>query len=151
MKFYKNVDLSRIKVLSFDLDNTIYDCQSVLTAAENWLTAFLCEKFSLGGECLEYAFWAKIKSEILHQNRELANDVGYLRALSLVEAFNRLKLPLKGGIDEATEYVNEFVIHRSSGVVHDEVHELLKKLKAKYRLIAVSNGNLDPKDRKSVV
>lgn len=143
MRFYKAVDLSKIRVLSFDLDNTIYDCQSVLTRAENWLTDYLCEKFSLGGECKEYAFWAKIKAELLRENNELANDVGYLRALSLVEAFRRLKMPLKGGIDEAMEYVDLFVSHRSDGYVSPQVHDLMGRLCSRYRLIAVSNGNLD--------
>ena len=93
MKFYKAIDLSKIKVLSFDLDNTLYDCQSVLTKAENWFTTYLCDKYGLGGECVSYDYWAKIKSRILHENMRLEDDVTLLRAVSLVEAFKEKGIP----------------------------------------------------------
>lgn len=144
MKFYKAIDLSKIKVLSFDLDNTLYDCQSVLTKAENWFTTYLCDKYGLGGECVSYDYWAKIKSRILHENMRLEDDVTLLRAVSLVEAFKEKGIPLKGGLDEALSLVHTFIEHRSAGIVHKEVFSLLDKLKVKYPLVAVSNGNLDP-------
>ncbi len=144
MKYFKHIDLSKIKVLSFDLDNTIYDCQTVLTKAEDWFTEYLCNRYGLGGECLKYDFWAQVKSEVLHENWDLADDVTRLREESLVEAFKRLKIPLKGGIKEASELVSMFVEHRSRGVVHPEIYELMDYLKSRYPLIAVSNGNLNP-------
>ncbi len=144
MKFFKHIDLSKIKVLSFDLDNTIYDCQSVLTRAEDWFTQYLCDTYGLGGACLKYDFWAQIKSEVLHNNPKLADDVTYLREVSLVEAFDRLKIPLKNGIDDARKLVELFVQHRSAGYVHPQIYDMLSQLKAKYPMIAVSNGNLNP-------
>lgn len=143
MKFFKYVDLSKIKVLSFDLDNTIYDCQSVLTKAEDFFTSYLCQKYGLGGECSSYTFWAKIKSNLLKERPELENDVTMLRAVSLVEAFNLLKLPLKGGLEEAMDLVALFVKHRSAGFVAPQIFDMLYALKSKYSLVAVSNGNLD--------
>ncbi len=145
MKFFKYVDLSKIKVLSFDLDNTIYDCQSVLTKAEDYFTSYLCQRYGLGGECASYSFWAKIKSNLLKERPELENDVTMLRAVSLVEAFKLLKLPLKGGLDEALELVALFVKHRSAGFVAPEIFTMLSNLKSRYSLVAVSNGNLDSK------
>ncbi|NLK84641.1 MAG: HAD-IA family hydrolase [Aeromonadales bacterium] len=143
MKFYKNVDLSKIKVLSFDLDNTIYDCQSVLEKAQKWFTDYLCQRYGLGGKCLEYEFWSDVKSHCLHENMSLENDVTELRVVSLVKAFELLKMPLKGGIGEARELVNLFIEHRSLGIVADNVYNMLEKLGRKYPLVAVSNGNLD--------
>ena len=71
MKFYKQIDLSKIKVLSFDLDNTLYDCQSVLTRAENWFTTYLCDRYGLGGKYQSYDYWANVKSKVLHEDMSL--------------------------------------------------------------------------------
>ncbi len=143
MKFFKNPDFSDIKVLSFDLDNTIYDCQSVLVRAQNWFTSYLCGRYGLGGECQSYDFWAMIKKNLLMAEPELEHDVTLLRARSLVEAFKIKNQPLKGGLDEAMALVREFIKIRSKGVIDDEIRLLMSALQAKYPLVAVSNGNLD--------
>ena len=144
MKFFKQIDLSKIKVLSFDLDNTIYDCETVLRKAEAWFTQYLCDTYGLGGACLKYDFWAQIKSEVLHDNPELADDVTLLREVSLVEAFRRLKIPLENGLADAKKLVDLFVEHRSSGFVHQDIYDMLSALKQKYPMVAISNGNLKP-------
>ncbi len=143
MKFFKNLNIADIKVLSFDLDNTIYDCQTVLINAQNWFTSYLCDKYGLGGECLSYDFWASIKKNLLLTEPLLEHDVTLLRARSLVEAFKIKNLPLKGGLDEALALVREFIKIRSRGIIHDEVRSLMASLQDKYPLVAVSNGNLD--------
>ena len=143
MKFYKSINLNCIKVLSFDLDNNIYDCQSVLSAAENWFSEYLTDKYNLMPFCKDYSFWAQIKKELLLQQPRLEDDVTLLRAKSLVIAFEYLKQPLKGGLEEAQSLVSEFIKKRSAGFVSAEVIQMLEKLKQKYRMISVSNGNLD--------
>lgn len=145
MKFYKQIDLSKIKVLSFDLDNTIYDCQSVLTRAENWFTTYLCDRYGLGGKYQSYDYWANVKSKVLHEDMSLEDDITLLRAQSLVVAFKEIGIPLKGGLEEARDLVKLFVKKRSEGVVSGEVRTLMSDLKSKYPLISVSNGNLDAK------
>ena len=145
MKFYKSINLNSIKVLSFDLDNNIYDCQSVLCAAENWFSEYLTDRYNLMPFCNDYSFWAKIKKDLLLQEPRLEDDVTLLRAKSLVIAFESLKQPLKGGLEEAKDLVLEFIKKRSAGSVSIEVVQMLEKLKQKYRMISVSNGNLDPR------
>lgn len=145
MKFYRSLFLRDIKVLSFDLDNTIYDCQSVLSAAEDWFTQYLCDTYGLGGKYRNYSYWAAVKSRILHEDMSLENDVTLLRAKSLVAAFSEIGIPLGRGLDEALELVELFIKKRSSGIVCDSVLQMLRELKEKYPLIAISNGNLDTK------
>ncbi|MGN0902643.1 MAG: HAD-IA family hydrolase [Succinivibrio sp.] len=143
MKFFKSLDKSRIRVLSFDLDNTIYDCESVLREAEKWFTEYLCERYGLGGEYQSYDYWARVKSNILKNEPELEDDVTLLRAKSLLEAFKSMRYPLKGGMNEAMELLGIFIKKRSSGVVEQEVIKLLEDLAEKYPVVSISNGNLD--------
>ena len=143
MKFYKRVDLKNIKVLSFDLDNTLYDCQSVIDAAEIWFAKYLCQRYGLGLQYESLEFWQKVKQSCIFEKPNLKNDVTYSRIVSLVKAFELLKLPLKGGFEEATELVNIFIDKRSDGNVDKSVYNLLEKLRQKYPLISISNGNLN--------
>lgn len=143
MKFYKRVDLKNIKVLSFDLDNTLYDCQSVIDAAEIWFAKYLCQRYGLGLQYESLEFWQKVKQSCIFEKPNLKNDVTYSRIVSLVKAFELLKIPLKGGFEEATELVNIFIDKRSDGKVDKSVYNLLEKLRQKYPLISISNGNLN--------
>ena len=121
MRILKKLDVHSIKLLSFDLDNTLYDCQSVLCRAESWFTEYLCDRYGLGGECRDYAFWKKLK-----------NDV----------AFNYLKIPLEHGYATAQALVDRFIKKRSQGIIDPKIVAMLYRLKKSFPLVAVSNGNL---------
>lgn len=140
MIFYKQV--SRPKVLSFDLDNTIYDCETVLRKAEAWFAKYLYERYQLANpKFAEYDFWAQIKNQCLANNQALANDVTALRAYSLVDAFKLLGKNISK--QEAFSLVAEFVKVRSKGSVSDKMKQYLRALKQHYEICAISNGNVD--------
>ena len=142
MIFYKQV--VKPKVLSFDLDNTIYDCETVLRKAEAWFAKYLYERYQLVNPKLaEYDFWAKIKNQCLANNQALANDVTALRAYSLLDAFKFLGKNISE--QEAFALVAEFVKVRSKGFVSDKMKRYLRDLKSHYEICAISNGNVDTK------
>ncbi len=145
MRFLKKFDVTTIKLLSFDLDNTIYDCQSVLTKAEDWFTGYLCDRYGLGGACRDYAFWKAIKKDVLKNNPNLANDVTELRVRSLILAFDYLKVPLENGYATASSLVARFIEKRSKGYIEPNIVNMLLNLKKVFPLVAISNGNLMPK------
>jgi len=142
LRFLKKLDVHSIKLLSFDLDNTLYDCQSVLCRAESWFTEYLCDRYGLGGECRDYAFWKKIKNDVLKNDPNLANDVTELRIKSLIVAFNYLKIPLEHGYATAQALVDRFIKKRSQGIIDPKIVAMLYRLKKSFPLVAVSNGNL---------
>lgn len=142
MIFYRQV--VKPKVLSFDLDNTIYDCETVLRKAEAWFAKYLYERYQLGNpKYAEYDFWAHIKNQCFEKNRSLANDVTALRAYSLIEAFKLLGKNIDK--QEAFALVAEFVKVRSKGYVSDKMVKYLRTLKQHYEVCAISNGNVDTK------
>lgn len=142
MIFYRQV--LKPKVLSFDLDNTIYDCETVLRKAESNFAKYLCERYQFSDPKLQdYAFWAEIKSQCLQRERALANDVTALRAYSLIEAFSLLGRELSEA--EAFALVDDFIADRSKGDVSEKMKRYLKALKERYEICAISNGNVNTK------
>lgn len=128
------------KVISFDLDNTLYDCETVLRQAEIWFAGYLSDKYRLGsGKSSDYRFWGDIKRLCLKAKPELVHDVTALRAYGLIAAFDVLKLKLS--LDEAYALAEVFRVKRSQGHVCNTIKEFLVRLKEKYPICLLSNGN----------
>lgn len=132
-----------VKVISFDLDDTLYDNVPVMKRAEEEFARYLCERYALPQSASEPAFWHEAKDRLAAADPELYNDVTFLRALGLMQTFKELGRPLPGGLNEAGALVREFVRIRSSFEVPQSSKELLLKLRERYIVCAVSNGNSD--------
>ena len=139
MIFYKQA--FKPKVLSFDLDNTIYDCETVLRKAENWFASYLCERYKLESKFQDYMFWGDIKRNCLKNRPELVNDVTLLREVGLIEAFKLFGKTLTK--QEAQDLVKVFIHERSKGDVSEKMKYFLKKLKKYYIVCSISNGKSD--------
>jgi len=133
------VPLSHIKAISFDLDDTLWDCAPVIDRAElklhGWFeehTPSLVDRYSLQDMRSYFAAYARshpeYRADVTHLRKEaikdLLSDCGYSR--NLVEpafaSFIRVR-------SEVTLYENAFAV--------------LEMLKAHYKLAALTNGNAD--------
>ncbi|SPT69262.1 flavin mononucleotide phosphatase [Anaerobiospirillum thomasii] len=141
MIFYKR--LPRLKALSFDLDDTVYDNVPAIHKAEVDFCLYLQQKYDLPAFTASQSFWAESKAQVLKLDRSLEGDVTLCRAKALQHGFLKLGVPLSS-FDEALELVNHFIFMRSSNIKVDiDVIELLRRLKERYVLVAISNGNVD--------
>ncbi len=132
-----------IKVISFDLDDTLYDNVPVMQRAEEQFACYLCKRYALPAIACDPAFWREAKDRLAFADPDLYNDVTFLRALGLMQSFKDLGRPLQGGLAEASALVREFVRLRSSFKVPQSSKDLLLKLRERYLICAVSNGNSD--------
>lgn len=137
MRFFKHV--SPFKVISFDLDDTLYDNTEVIYRAEVEFSRFLQKKYSLP-DYADYSFWAQCKSRVLTTDRDFDDDVTLLRAYGIMAGMYNLGHEIE--LEEALELVDTFVKIRSDIKISDEVMSLLKDLKQHYELVAMSNGNV---------
>lgn len=139
MRFYKR--LTPVKVLSFDLDDTLYDNVPVITAAEAWLLKALKqrrpESTLLGKDNL-----AAIKRQILLVEPELRHDVSALRLRVLTQGLQQQGLQSTAANALAEELYQGFLTERGKIEVPAISHQVLTELGQRYQLAVITNGNL---------
>lgn len=143
MKFFKKFDAAKVKALSFDLDDTLYDNHPVIKRAEEIFAVYLQNRYHLPPGFGSDSFWSAIKLAQGFIHPEFKEDVTKLRVHTLYEGFKALNRPLPRGIKEAEELVDYFVAIRSKAKVPASSFKLLSQLREHYPVAALSNGNSD--------
>ena len=135
------LDHSRIQVLSFDLDDTLWDGSAVILHAEqamlNWMqqhTPDILNTYSKE-QLREHKF------QFIKRNPQLMNRISEARQAYLSELFSQFKYA--DHQQKAADCFQTFYNARQQVTLFDGVTEALEKLKQHYRLIAITNGNAD--------
>jgi FMN hydrolase / 5-amino-6-(5-phospho-D-ribitylamino)uracil phosphatase len=133
--------MSALAVLSFDLDDTLWAVEPVITAAETAMLSWLTERHPriMRGQTPE-SLRAR-RARIAERFPERRHDMTFLRHQALTEMFAEARQPAAHA-DEAFEV---FYAERNRVKLYDEVEASLKRLSKRYRLFALSNGNADLK------
>ncbi|HEX3396752.1 MAG TPA: HAD-IA family hydrolase [Steroidobacteraceae bacterium] len=126
-------------VLSFDLDDTLWAVEPVILAAEAAMLAWLNERHPrmMRGRTPESL--RAMRVGIARQFPERSHDMTFLRHRALSEMFAAAGHPAS----QADEAFEVFYAARNRVTLYDEVEESLERLRKRYRLFAVSNGNAD--------
>ncbi len=134
-----------IKVITFDLDDTLWEVAPVLEKAEQAVYAWLSQhaprltaQFSLAA--LRKQRW------LLWQTRpELTHQISQLRITALSEAMQAAGYDKNIAIDSARAAFEVFIHHRHQVVLFDDVITTLQALQQHYSLGVLTNGNADIK------
>jgi len=129
--------LSDVRAIAFDLDNTLWDVEPVLERAEQCLAAWLqehCPRIALSREEMRTA-----RERLASREPHKAHDVSYLR-LTALAAHAR-----EHGYDEqlALEAFQVFLAARNEVEIFADVAPALARLRRRYALASLSNGNAD--------
>lgn len=145
IKFYRAFS-APVKVLSFDLDDTLYYNDEIIHQAERAQFDYICSELP---EVKKQGIqpWIELKWLVLKSHPELKHDVTKWRKAvirqGLLTATNDLSDPEINSIQNRA--FRTFYDARSNFEIEPEVHETLTKLEKKFPLIAVTNGNVDIK------
>ncbi|MGO4999949.1 HAD-IA family hydrolase [Oceanisphaera sp. W20_SRM_FM3] len=139
MRFYKR--LMPVKVISFDLDDTLYDNVPVITAAEAWLLQAL-KHHSSASTLLDANNLADIKRQILALEPELSHDVSALRLRVLTQGLRQQGVADIEACTLANEFYQGFLTERGKIEVPQISHRVLTELGQRYQLAVITNGNL---------
>ena len=130
------------KVLSFDLDDTLYDNLPHIHRAEAAFLAFMQQNFN-AEHGWHSAFWYQTKMHLVQSTPALQHDIGLLRWRTVEYLLQQLGLTANEARVGADAGLDCFLHHRSDFTVSDEVISLLNQLGERFTLIGITNGNVD--------
>ncbi|WP_348688913.1 HAD family hydrolase [Acidovorax soli] len=135
-----SLDISRIRAVTLDLDDTLWPIWPTITRAEavllQWLTAHAPATAALYSDT---AALRAIRNQMGSLRPDLRHDLGALRRESI-----RLALTQAGDEAALAEPAFEvFFAERQRVELFDDAHTTLAFLAGRYPVVAVSNGNAD--------
>jgi putative hydrolase of the HAD superfamily len=126
-------------VLSFDLDDTLWPVGPVIAAAESALLSWLRERYPQTVIGHDLGSMRALRAAVADRFPERGHDLTFLRHRALEELFAAAG-HAESLADEALEV---FFRERNRVEFYDDVRPSLMRLRATYRLFALSNGNAD--------
>jgi FMN hydrolase / 5-amino-6-(5-phospho-D-ribitylamino)uracil phosphatase len=126
-------------VLSFDLDDTLWPVEPVMVAAENTMWSWLRERHPELMKSQSIETMRAVRAKINQRYPERIHDMTFMRRRTLQEMFGDHS-EAEALADQAFEV---FYAARNRVTFYDDVEPALRRLKRRYRLFALSNGNAD--------
>lgn len=132
-----------IKLLTFDLDNTLWDVEPIVLRAEAVMHDWIRREHPEFTARVDRAQFNDLRQAVLRERRDIAHDLTQLRLEVLRRAF------AAGGYDrDAAERAahaafEEYFRERNTVEYFPDVLETLAALRTSFDLYALSNGNAD--------
>ncbi|MBS0394881.1 MAG: HAD family hydrolase [Proteobacteria bacterium] len=127
----------RVRAVSLDLDNTLWDTPPVLVRAEAVLSAWLARHAPAMAARFDAGALAALRAAVAAESPERAHDLSYLRTEALRRAARACGYPEA----VAERAFGVFLGARNEVVPYAEVPAALARLAARVPLYALSNGN----------
>jgi putative hydrolase of the HAD superfamily len=127
------------RILSFDLDDTLWPVAPVIAAAEESLFSWLKERHPRAAHGHSSESMRQLRARTAELFPEQGHDLTFLRRHALAQQFQAAGLAASLA-DEALEV---FFAARNRVELYADVRPALTRLHSRYRLFALSNGNAD--------
>jgi FMN hydrolase / 5-amino-6-(5-phospho-D-ribitylamino)uracil phosphatase len=135
--------MPRIKLITFDLDDTFWDIKSVIMNAEKNSRKWIGSRINHAIDWGTFEDFMSIRRELIKHDPRLRYDLGLLRKQTI---HHHLKNHISNK-NELTQLVEEaykfFLRERHKVTFFDEVLETLEALSKNYALGVLTNGNAD--------
>jgi putative hydrolase of the HAD superfamily len=126
-----------LRAVIFDLDDTLWECGSVIVRAEHALLDFLRRHYPRITDRHDLEAMRALRVEIARQQPSMRHDFTWLRLESLRWHAREAGYPET----MAEEAFAVFYHARNDVVLYEDVRPTLDRLAGEYRLFAISNGN----------
>ena len=130
-----------IKVITFDLDDTLWDVAPVLIAAENEVQAWLLENHPTVADRFDTKQLRELRVQLLNEHEHLTHQISQLRIESMIQAFQECGYPKIQASVFSHQAFEVFIHHRHQVEYFDQVEEALEELHQHYTLGVITNGN----------
>jgi putative hydrolase of the HAD superfamily len=132
-----------IRVITFDLDNTLWDVEPTLLAAEEAQRRWLLEHRPGAIDDYDHERLWQFKQEVWRRHPELLHDVSRIRIRMLFELQRAAGYPEQDALEGARQAFDVFLQRRHQVVLYEEALGVLRSLARRYTLGALTNGNAD--------
>ncbi|MCB1645135.1 MAG: HAD family hydrolase [Pseudomonadales bacterium] len=130
-----------IKVIAFDLDDTLWEVRPVILRAEKILGSWLSEHAPTVTFNVEEM--RHYREQLMHQDPSLAGKLTELRRRVIEHAIRQSQLPDEEAARLSQEAMEVFLRARNEIELFEGAMEMLTTLSRSYTLGALSNGNAD--------
>jgi len=130
---------SRIKLLTIDLDDTLWPCLPTIMHAENISYQWLKQHLPKITQRYTIESLRDKRKQLLRREPLLINDLSEARRVYFRELADELSYD-HDWIDEGFRVFHEA---RQKVTLYDDVLPVLQQLKARFHLVALTNGNAD--------
>jgi putative hydrolase of the HAD superfamily len=134
---------SPIKLITLDLDNTLWPVEEVIRGAELAMRKWLATAVPGFNERYPFAALAPFREALVQEQPELAHDLSRLRLAVIGRALEAYGLKRRRAEAISVEAFKIFIHGRHQVRYYPGVEQLLQRLARRYPLAALSNGNAD--------
>lgn len=130
-----------IKILSFDLDDTLWPCMVTIKQAEENLHQWYSVHYpEITSQYSVNDLWQK-RQVLMLENPNLSHNISAIRKLSLKNIAQELKLTTDRTEHLISKGFEKYHEERNQVCLYDEVYDVIKGLAKQYVLFSISNGN----------
>lgn len=132
-----------IKVITFDLDDTLWAVEPVLLRAEQQLYDWLQKHAPALTQHFTPQSWSEWRHAYYQQRPDLAHQISALRIAALQQALKTVGYPPVESSHLAQQAFEVFLKARHQVSIFTEVVPMLEKLADQFQVGALTNGNAD--------
>jgi putative hydrolase of the HAD superfamily len=134
----------RFRLITLDLDDTVWPCEPVIGAAEAAMHDWLAEHAPRLTTLHDRHSLRQHRLALMAGRPEIAHALSLVRQLSLATLLSELDYPPDLADRLAEEALAVFMEHRNRVEPFADAGPVLRRLAADYQLVSVTNGNADP-------
>tara|TARA_R110002072_G_scaffold48209_3_gene131769 strand:+ start:2613 stop:3320 length:708 start_codon:yes stop_codon:yes gene_type:complete len=132
-----------ITVITFDLDNTLWDVEPVLLKAEQVQQQWLLQHRPGAAEAFDHEALFEFKKSVWKRHPQLSHHVSQMRIQMLYELQLAAGYSEEEALSGAQQAFDIFLQERRKVVLYEEALGVLQRLANHYTLGALTNGNAD--------
>lgn len=132
-----------IKLLTFDLDNTLWDVEAIVTRAEKVMRAWIRAHHPEFVQAFDFRQFIALREAVLRERIDIAHNLTELRLEVLRRAFRGAGYAEAEAELAAQGAFEEYFRERNAVEYFDGALETLRDLREDYPIYALSNGNAD--------
>jgi len=131
-----------IRLITFDLDDTLWDVRPALIEAERAQWSCLKARFpTLELDNLPREQLDRIREELITNRPELVHQISLFREAFIDHLLQQCGVPQEDSSAAASEAFAVFLSHRQNVVVYPDAQSVLGTLAEQFKLGALTNGN----------